>query len=332
MPDTGKYLCGICNKEYARNHFAKHRNAHSRGIIFCQQCSFTTKTQADMDYHNVRKHGVGQNAEKHECSLCKKNFHTHYVLKQHKERIHGISSTDPPNRISVKEVTDDYVDQITDDSDLREELKTVKHFLGDYRLVTKRQITHNFRFLEPTHENLNKILDEVCQGLNCAAKFNIQFGYVLQHHETQEYKYFYAGNNVALLSVPMHVANRDDLNFLKDKLDDEDYFEKMMAERPDTKWRFAMSTNVTIITTLQKDIPIGCQNLDLPDFLKNHSFIYSLASDRNGKPYDDDLCFIRIIAAHHTWKESIDKWRKRLRSYSLNIVGKWSWIQTCFGE
>ena len=56
-------------------------------------------------------------------------------------------------------------------------------------------------------------------------------------------------------------------------------------------------TNVSITATMLHDIPLGCKNAVLPDFLMNHTGIKTLLLDRNHHiPYSDNLCVFRAIA------------------------------------
>ncbi len=121
--------------------------------------------------------------------------------------------------------------------------------------------------LEPSHNALNVHLDCVFDNLPCAAKINISFGYLLRNVETEEFTYYYAQSNTSVFTLPIMVANSMDLDFLRDRVDNENFFRHMMRERPDTKSRFYKMTNVVITATLLLDVPMGSPQTVLPDFL-----------------------------------------------------------------
>ena len=137
--------------------------------------------------------------------------------------------------------------------------------------------------LEPSHNALNVHLDYVFDNLPCAAKINISFGYLLRNVETEEFTYYYAQSNTAVFTLPIMVANSMDLDFLRDRVDHENFFRHMMRERPDTNSRFYKITNVVITATLLLDVPMGCPQTVLPDFLHQSKQVHTLLTDSVGK-------------------------------------------------
>ena len=125
-------------------------------------------------------------------------------------------------------------------------------------------------------------MNRVYEELPCAAKINMSFGYVLQNIEydeksnvEQKYRYFYAHDNETVYERPVFVGDKTHLAFLTDQLADEDLFSNVRMQRPSTKWRFHMITNVTIKATLMKDVPLGGRT-DLPMFLLDRRDLFIL--------------------------------------------------------
>ena len=50
--------------------------------------------------------------------------------------------------------------------------------------------------------NMETVMKEIYHHQSHAFKINMSFSFILQHHETLEYRYFYASNNEQLLKSP----------------------------------------------------------------------------------------------------------------------------------
>ncbi len=196
--------------------------------------------------------------------------------------------------------------EFEDNEQLRQELTCVKHFLRDYVLHQKHQTIFNFRMSDNTHESLNRHLDTVYNSLDCAAKLNISFGFILKNIDDDiGFRYFHAHTNNTVFDKPVMVATPGDMDFMKDRLDGEDFFEHMTRERPDTKWRFYKVTNVSVIATMMHDVHLGCKNTNLPEFLtRNNRITTLLRNPETREPYNDNLCMIRGVAMHKLGPDS----------------------------
>ena len=182
---------------------------------------------------------------------------------------------------------------------LMEELGTVKHFLRDEKTEWTRKKVYNYRIDDIDEAFIESKLDKIFEELECTAKINFSFGFVLRNTENpDEFKYFYASNNNPVLSFPVVLSNSQDLEFLKDRIDGESYFESAIRQRPNTKWRFFTITNVTFFVYLLLDIPIGCIDGTFPQQLVKNCMIQLLTKDSEGKPYNDNLCMFRAVALH----------------------------------
>ena len=87
--------------------------------------------------------------------------------------------------------------------------------------------------------------------------------------------------------------------------------ETCAQEREKTKWRFALTTNVTIFCALLKSIPMGCIDAVLPEQLLWRSDVNCLVSNGYGESYKDYLCLFWAIAVHlygSSWLETNSKY------------------------
>ena len=70
-----------------------------------------------------------------------------------------------------------------DDADLKEELQACQHFLVDSELEKGRHRVFNFPMSFFDNYLINKKLDLVFNGLKCAVKVSLPFGFVLKNVE-----------------------------------------------------------------------------------------------------------------------------------------------------
>ena len=77
-----------------------------------------------------------------------------------------------------------------------------------------------------------------------------------------------------------------------------DLVETCAQERKNTKWRFALTTIVTIFCALLKTIPMGCIDAVLPEQLLTQWSVNCLVSNGYGDTYKDYLCLFRAKAVH----------------------------------
>ena len=111
-----------------------------------------------------------------------------------------------------------------------------------------------------------------------------------------EYRYFYAENNNPVFHFPVIFSTSEDLEFVKDRYEDENVFESIIHQRPDTKWRFYCITNVTFFLYLLPRVALGCTDVELPRALIRNKSIKCLLSDSHSNPYHDNLGLFRAIA------------------------------------
>ena len=74
-------------------------------------------------------------------------------------------------------------------------------------------------------------------------------------------------------------------------------FETCAQEGANTKWRCALTTNVTIFCALLHKIPMGCLDDVIPEqFLRRSDA--NCFTNGHGETYKDYLCFFRAVAVH----------------------------------
>ena len=186
-----------------------------------------------------------------------------------------------------------------DGQSLREELQSCRHFLVDSEMQKGRHSVFNFAVNNLTAQVIEEKLDRVLDKLKFVAKLNLALGFILKKIEDGKFRHFYAHENNTLLEQPKLVSNKDDMTKLEEILKKTDVIESCTKERSNTKWRFFKLTNLTKSAALLRDVPMGCKNAILPEFLlKSHKINCLTFEKSTRKAYNDNLCLFGALALH----------------------------------
>ena len=135
--------------------------------------------------------------------------------------------------------------------------------------------------------------------LECAAKFNLVFGFALRNIEYGTCRHFYANENNAVMERSKLVYIGDDMTNLKEKLQKMDIADHGTRKRGNTKWKFYKLTNVSVFPSLLKYTPMGCKDTVSPEpLLKNHNANCFSFERNTTQTYNDKLCLFRANALH----------------------------------
>ena len=150
--------------------------------------------------------------------------------------------------------------------------------------------------LDPS--KINEKLKEVFEKLNCAAKINLSLGFILRNVDTDEYRYFYAHENKTFFEKSHLLCSKAYLVSLQDRVEKMDFVESCAQERANTKWRYALTANVTIFCALLNNIPMGCLDAVIPEQFFIRSDVNCLVTNGYGEICKDYLCLFRAVAVH----------------------------------
>ena len=205
-------------------------------------------------------------------------FPRFYSLQQHKRRNHGTSTK--VGTKSSKKLKDDLESEETekDNEQLPQELSACQQCLDDTEIENGRHQVFNFKLSKLDPHEINKKLKEGFEKINYAAKVNLAPGFILRNVDTDEYRYFYAHENNTFFEKSHLLCSKGDLTSLHDRIEKIDLVETCAQERQNTKWQFALTTNVTIFCALLKNIPMGCIDVVLPGQLLRRSDVICLVS------------------------------------------------------
>ena len=310
-----KVTCRNCGTSVTKKHLSRHKSSSNGGTLYCANSpNFSTKSRDDLIYHIAKKHATPRVKTTHKCKVCFKEFSGFYALRQHKTSEHGIQ------RNSTEFDVNNFLED--DDAELMEELQACQHFLVDSELEKGRHRV--FLFAMSTFDNslINKKLDLVFKGLNCAAKVNLAFGFVLKNVEDGLCRYFYAHENNTVMERSKNVSTADDNTNLKEKLQKMD-IDLCTPERADTKRKFYKLTNLTVFAALLKDVPMGCKDSVLPEPLLRNQNVNCLTFEKNTrKPYNDNFCLFRAFALHLFDNERLEEETSKIFKLFRNNCGE----------
>ena len=217
----------------------------------------------------------------------------------------------------TKDVKAEVIVGDVEDHSLREELRSCQRFSVDSELERARHKVFNYAVESLNETIVNEKLDHFFNNLNCAAKVNLAFGFILKNIENGGFRYFYANKNNTLLDRSQLVSTHDDLAKLKDFLNKTDVIESCSRERTNTKWRFYKLTNLTVFAALLKDVPMGCKNAVLTEtLLKNHTIKCLTFEENTRQPYNDNLCLFRALALHLNGTQRLEEETSKLFNFS----------------
>ena len=125
-------------------------------------------------------------------------------------------------RSRTRDVDVEHIVGDVEDHRLREELRSCQHFLVDSELERARHKVFNYAIENLNAKIADEKLDHFFNNLKCAAKVNLDFGFILKNIENGGFRYLYAHENNTLQDRSKLVCTHDDLAKLKDFLNKTD--------------------------------------------------------------------------------------------------------------
>ena len=115
-----------------------------------------------------------------------------------------------------------------------------------------------------------------------AFKINLAFGFILSNIKTGEKRYYYPSQNGLIFDHPLVVADEADLQKVLQRVGQTDWLEYVRQQKPNSKWRIAMLTNVAFHLYPMQEIPVGRNKIagQLPKWLVENRGLDALEKDR----------------------------------------------------
>jgi hypothetical protein len=127
-------------------------------------------------------------------------------------------------------------------------------------------------------------------------KLSLSFGFIY-NNETEQMQYHHSfANNNRVFDTSFQIRNLEDLQQVREALQNIDIHELARQQRPNSNF-----TNATFYVTKLRDHPIG-RSVRLPKYCTCWrilpSYRSTVASKQTGLLYEDKVCFFRCLAMH----------------------------------
>ena len=150
-------------------------------------CNFSTTSHADLNYHIAKKHTASQPKVTH-------NFPGFNSLRQHRiQHKHLRKKVQKEVNLETLKIDD------LNDENIQDKLQSCKQFVVDSEIENPRLWVSNYAIKPLTTKIVEESLDHVFKNMNCTAKVNPAFGFILDKVEEGRFKYFYAHEYNTLL-------------------------------------------------------------------------------------------------------------------------------------
>ena len=125
--------------------------------------------------------------------------------------------------------------------------------------------------------------------------------------ENDHYRHYYSHENSLISNTSQLLNIEKDIDNIIAKFSLEDFVEIATRERPNTKWKLAFATNMTVFAAILKKITLGCQNVEIPSRILKNKKIVCLTTNSWCKPYNDNLCLLRAVTFHLIGRNNMEE-------------------------
>ena len=317
-----RYQCEKCKKYFSTE---SYRNTHQEtcpGTVFgCGQCDQQFANRTALQLHQRAAHRPAEQPTRKRKPDDAQPSTSRDSPSQKRQRSEKVELDPIQPEPAMLPQGDDELNE-----GLREEYRD--HWSAirtTHRTRQRVQDVYNFRLEGLDLRALYPQLQAMFNQQKSRFKINVSFGFVLRNSETAAFRYYHSSHNQGrMLEAPILITSQEDFNQFLDTIAHEDILEWARQQRPNTKWVVVMVTNMTVFINKLPDHPIGCPNLNLPEYIKNNKFI--LGMDKHMKrhiPYNDQLCFFRCVAVQQgvSYKESQKHLEDAVRHLFDQLIG-----------
>ena len=155
---------------------------------------------------------------------------------------------------------------------------------------------YNIRWDTQTECTFSSFLEDIFKRQSNRFKINYSNSFILQHRTSKRFRFYHSSNNTGrTLLQPLVINNYKDFKKFKKTITAFDILNHVNKQRPNTEWIVSMITATTFFIDCLKDFTIGHVRT-LPSFIIRNKYIFQLLKNRQGKSYNDNLCFFRCLA------------------------------------
>ena len=107
-----KITCENCGTQFRKADSSRHKKRCTAGTLYCKQCpNFSTKSQADLNFHIAKKHSSTKPQQIHKCQRCDAVFSGFYSLRQHREKVHGAKRREESKIVNINHIAGEVDDE-----------------------------------------------------------------------------------------------------------------------------------------------------------------------------------------------------------------------------
>ena len=296
--------CGEVFPSYSdlRQHLDSHVSGHK-----CATCgrAFTRRD-------HLQRHASRCRPKPFTCDVCHSGFTRKWDLDQHKRTVQCGGPPQPgpapKRRRIVASLNEDPVLAVPVEHAANDELSSaIRDFVHENWGSVRTHVVHgpiqtryNRRLTSLDMRDLHDQLFLLFDQQTTAFKVNVSFGFVLREKENDRLRYYHSSNNCCgrYLEEPALITNRDDFDRFLARIQESDILQWAVAQRPNSDWVCELVTNATFFLNKIVHHPIGCVDVNLPDYVKRNKAIVRLDKDSHGVIYRDNLCLFRCLAIH----------------------------------
>lgn len=236
-----------------------------------------------------------ETSKKVRCRLCNSYFDNRKELIHHRLMVHLSGKGDYP----WEENDAPWIKDGNVDHELKEFYNLYNPLIREYTEQKTLNAVYNYP-LSPsfTLDDIMVFANKIYNLQQKAFRLNLVFGYILFNQELNEYRYFKPYQNSEIFDFPLYISKRKDLQNFERKLQEIDICSYVLKDRPNTKWRVVLVTNVTFFVYFLKHI-LGAPTC-LPEYItmKKNAIISLHKNPKDSKLYKDNLCLFRCLEYH----------------------------------
>ena len=245
------------------------------------------------------------------CDVCHSGFTRKDNLDHHKRTVQCGSPPQPgpePKRRRIASLDEDPLTSPPVEHAANDELSSaLQDFVQENWGSVRTHVVHgpiqtryNRRLTSLDMRDLHDQLFLLFDQQTTAFKVNLSFGFILKQKVTGRLRYYHSSNNCCgrYMEEPALITNRADFESFQDRIQEPDLLNWAVSQRPNSDWICEMVTNVTFFVNRIVHHPIGCVDVNLPDYVKRNKAIVRLDKDSHGVIYRDNLCLFRCLAIH----------------------------------
>ena len=245
------------------------------------------------------------------CDVCRSSFGRKDNLDRHKRTVQCGGPPQPgpaPKRRRIASLDEDPLTPPPVEHAANDELSSaLQDFVQENWGSVRTHVVHgpiqtryNRRLTSLDMRDLHDQLFLLFDQQTTAFKVNLSFGFILKQKVTGRLRYYHSSNNCCgrYMEEPALITNRADFDSFLERIREPDILQWAIAQRPNSDWVCELVTNATFFVNRILQHPIGCVDVNLPDYVKRNKAIVRLDKDSHGVIYRDNLCLFRCLAIH----------------------------------